>query len=192
VPVVSDQARNLAVAIVSGLLFGTLATFIQVGGEPLVLAFLQNNELVVRGAYWQLITSMLVAPPILLGVVDVLFNAGAVVWLDGILSSTYSEAEYYAVFFFSGLLGNLLSLLNGPESSFGASGGIFGLLAGAVFQKFVEERRIEYGLLVWFLFIFIFSSFFTPYVDWFAHLGGSLFGILAGLYLGERKRQVSL
>jgi len=188
--VVSDQGRNLALVIVLGLVFGAITTFVYFEGVPLVLLLIQNNDLVYRGEIWQLITSLIVAPPIVLGVVDVLFNAAAVVWLDGILSSTYTSEEYYAVFILSGLLGNLLSLLSGPGvSSFGAYGGIFGLLAGAVFQKFMSERRIEYGLLVWFLFIFIFSSFLTPSVDWFAHLGGSLFGVFAGIYLGSRQQE---
>jgi rhomboid protease GluP len=188
--VVSDQGRYLALVIALGLAIGVATTFVYIEGVPLVLLLIQNNDLVYRGAYWQLFTSLIVAPPIVLGVVDVLFNAAAVVWLDGILSSTFTAGEYYAVFILSGLLGNLLSLLSGPEvSSFGASGGIFGLLAGAVFRRFVAERRIEYGLLVWFLFIFIFSSFLTPSVDWFAHLGGSLFGVIAGVYLGSRRQE---
>jgi rhomboid protease GluP len=188
---VSTQGRALALAIVGGLIFGGIAS--AVGGPPLTDLFLQVNSAVYAGFYWQLITSLLVAPPYLLGVVDVLFNALAVIWLDGILSGAYSPTEYFATFILTGLAGNLISLLNGPGvSSFGASGGIFGLLAGAVAEDFASERRVNFGLLVWFLLIFIFSSFTLAYVDWLAHLGGSVFGLLIGYYLGVRRRDFQL
>jgi rhomboid protease GluP len=190
---VSKQGKTLTFAIIGGLVFGGMTWGVSVLGQPLTYFFLQKNSQVYAGAYWQLFTSLVVAPPFSLGVVDVLFNALAVVWLDGMLSGAYDSAEYYATFILSGLAGNLISLLSGPQvSSFGASGGIFGLLAGAVSEDFAAERRINYGLLVWFLLIFIFSSFALAYVDWLAHLGGSLFGLLAGYYLGTKRRNLQL
>jgi membrane associated rhomboid family serine protease len=97
------------------------------------------------------------------------------------------------VFVLSGVIGNAVSLLNGPVAiSFGASGGIFGLLAGAVTLDFVVERRVDYALLVWFLLIFIFSSFALSYVDWFAHFGGAASGLLAGYLLGTIRGRESL
>jgi rhomboid protease GluP len=179
---ISRQGRNLSLAIVAGLVFGL------VGGIPLAYYFVQSNWLVYAGAYWQLLTSLFVVYPSLLGVADVLFNAIAVVWLDGLLSHAFHEAEYYAVFVLSGLVGNIVSLLNGPNVvSFGASGGIFGLLAGAVAQDFTVERRVDYNLLGWFLAVFLFSSFALSYVDWLAHLGGAASGLVAGYLVGARR-----
>jgi membrane associated rhomboid family serine protease len=186
--VVSSQGRNLAVAIVGGLVVGLATSLVSFEGAPLTYILLQVNALVYRGWYWQLFTSMIVVLPGFLGFVDVLFNAMAVVWLDGLLSDAFAPAEYFAVFVASGLAGNLLSLLNGPrEISFGASGGIFGLLAGAVSVDYVVRRRVNYSLLAWFLVVFAFSSFGLSYVDWLAHLGGALFGLAAGYVLGSRR-----
>jgi membrane associated rhomboid family serine protease len=175
-------------AIFGGLVVGLATSLLSIGGVPATYYLLQVNALVYQGWFWQLFTSLLVVLPNSLGVLDVLFNALAVVWLDGLLSNAFAPSEYYFVFVASGLAGNLLSLLNGPrEISFGASGGIFGLLAGAVAVDYAVHRRVNFGLLAWFLLVFIISSFSLPYVDWLAHLGGALLGLSAGYILGRRR-----
>jgi rhomboid protease GluP len=185
---ISKQGKNLSLTIVAGLIFGLVAWGVSINGTPLTYYFIQDNWLVYAGLYWQLFTSLFVVVPTFPGVADVLFNTVAVVWLDGLLSHEFNEVEYYAVFILSGLAGNIASLLNGPNAaSFGASGGIFGLLAGAVAQDFTVERRVDYNLLGWFLAVFIFSSFALSYVDWLAHLGGAAFGLAAGYLLGTRR-----
>ncbi len=189
---ISTQGRNLSLAIVASLVFGLIASEVSIYGIPLINLLVQHNLAVYAGAYWQLLTSLFVVIPLgaaaPLGVADVLFNAVAVVWLDGLLSHAFREEEYYAVFVLSGLAGNMASLLNGPNVvSFGASGGIFGLLAGAVAWDFTVERRVDYNLLGWFLAVFLFSSFALPSVDWLAHLGGAVSGLVVGYLLGTRR-----
>ncbi|MGD0396250.1 MAG: rhomboid family intramembrane serine protease [Nitrososphaerales archaeon] len=190
---ISPQGRNLSLAIIAGLVFGLVASEVSIEGTPLTYYFIQSNWLVYSGLYWQLLTSLFVVVPTSLGVADVLFNALAVVWLDGLLSHEFREVEYYAVFIFSGLTGNIASLLGGPNvASFGASGGIFGLLAGAVAEDFAVERRVDHNLLVWFLAVFLFSTFALPSVDWLAHLGGAVSGLVAGYLLGTERGSETL
>ena len=142
----------------------------------------------MAGGFWQLATSIFVAPPYLIGVVDVAFNATALVWLDGLFSYTYSRKQYYAVFLATGIAGNVLSLANGPSyASFGASGGIFGLLAGVISFDLATNKKLSPSLMLWFAGVFVVSSFLSPSVDWTAHAGGALLGLLLGYMVGVRR-----
>ena len=191
----SEQGRNLIYAVVGGLVTGTAFAFIAIdeaqiygGLVPLYALFLQYNKAVLAGWIWQLITSIIIAPPTLSGILDVAFNAMALAWLDGLLSYTYSTRQYYAVFLATGIAGNIFSLANGPKVvSFGASGGIFGLLAGVISFDLVTNRRVNVGLMLWFGVIFIFSSFVFASVDWIAHAGGALLGLALGYIIGMRR-----
>lgn len=186
---VSKHGKILASAIISGLALGFATWQLKIDGYPSTYLFLQVNSLVYAGWYWQLFTSLIVVAPAAIGIADVLFNAVAVLWLDRLFSGAYSPRQYYAVFVSAGLSGNLLSLLNGPdEISFGASGGIFGLLAGTVAEDYAREQRVNFTLVGWFSLIFVLSSFALPSVNWLAHLGGTLFGLFVGYALGIRRR----
>ena len=89
----------------------------------------------------------------------------------------------------TGVAGNVLSLANGPQViSFGASGGIFGLLAGVVSFDLVTNEKLNPSLIIWFATIFVFSSFLFSYVDWLVHAGGALLGLALGYVLGVRKK----
>ncbi len=184
----SDQGRNLIYVVLGGLAVGTALAFVAVDGVPLTLLLLQDNRAVLSGAVWQLVTSIVVAPPNLTGLGDVVFNVIALAWLDGLFSQAYSKRQYYAVFLVTGIAGNIFSMANGPRLiSFGASGGIFGLLAGVISFDLATSRRLDLSLLLWFVGVFLVSSFLFAYVDWIAHLGGALLGLVLGYVLGARR-----
>ncbi|MDG6906125.1 MAG: rhomboid family intramembrane serine protease [Nitrososphaerota archaeon] len=186
---ISKQGRNLAILIVLGLVLGNVLQFVSFSGVPLTYYLIQINSLVYSGWYLPLITSMIVVFPGYLGLLDVFFNALAVVWVDRLLAYSFPARQYYAVFFITGLAGNLLSLLNGPNTaSAGASGGLFGLLAGAVTVDYALTGRVNRSLLMWFVIIFLMSSF-AGSVDVYAHLGGALVGLAAGYVLGVSRRR---
>jgi rhomboid protease GluP len=186
--VLSEQGRNLIITVVGGLVIGTALAFVAADGAPLYLYFLQTNGLVEMGWVWQLFTSIIVAPPGLTGLFDVAFNAIALSWLDGLFAFAYSKRQYYAVFLITAVAGNIFSLANGPrEVSFGASGGIFGLLAGVISFDITTNKKVDISLLAWFAGVFILSSFLLTYVDWIAHLGGALVGFALGYVVGTRR-----
>jgi membrane associated rhomboid family serine protease len=174
--------------VLGGLAIGTTLAYVRVNGAPLIGLFLQDNSRVVSGRAWQLVTSIIVAPPNLLGVSDVAFNSMALAWLDSLFSLTYSKRQFYAVFLITAVTGNVFSLANGPKTtSFGASGGIFGLLAGVVSFDLATNRRLDRSLLLWFVAVFCVSSFLLESVDWIAHVGGALVGLVLGYALGASR-----
>jgi membrane associated rhomboid family serine protease len=196
----SKPGRNLMILIVSGLLIGFLTSLFSVDGISFVYFLVQVNSLVFQGfGIPSLVTSMIVVlPPIalfqytFLGVEDVFFNAISIFFVDSLLRNTYSPKQYYTVFLLTGLAGNILSLFGEPlyVISFGASGGIFGLVAGAVSADYALNKRVNTWLVMWFVFIFIYSTFAGP-VDIFAHLGGAATGLLAGYLIGRSRSRPS-
>ncbi|MDG6904667.1 MAG: rhomboid family intramembrane serine protease [Nitrososphaerota archaeon] len=184
---ISKQGRNLALLIVAGLPIGFVLSLISFSNVPLVYYLTQYNALVYLGWIPPLLTSMIVVYPSYLGLEDVFFNAIFVIFVDRILAATYTVKQYYAVFLLGGLAGNILSLLGGPNVlSFGASGGLFGLIAGAVTYDYAISRRVNTSLLTWFVIVFVFSSI-AGSVDVFAHLGGAVVGLVVGYIIGSSK-----
>lgn len=198
----SKPGRNLILLILSGLVIGAITSLIYIDGIPLVVFLVQVNALVFqRWGIPSLVTSMIVVlspiPTTLTqgtweGLVDVVFNAISVFFVDSLLRNTYTSKQYYLVFFITGLAGNLLSLVGEPLDtlSMGASGGIFGLVAGAVTADYAIRKRVNYTLVGWFIFVFIYSSL-SPNVDIFAHFGGAAVGLVAGYVIGRSRRQRS-
>ncbi len=191
----SKQGRNLIILIASGVVIGLLASFIFVDNIQVLLFLLQDNYLVYHGWLPALVTSIIVVAPNILGLEDIFFNAIAVFFIDGLLRNVYSPKQYYVVFLLTAIAGNVVSLFGyGPGGgivattlSFGASGGIFGLVAGAVSADYAFNRRVNTALVIWFLIIFVWSALGGS-VDIFAHLGGALVGLAMGFVIGERRR----
>ena len=186
----SKQGKNLAILVLSGLGIGFAFSFIAIDGLPVTDFLIQVNSFVYQGWLVPLVTSIIVAPPTFSGLEDVALNAIALLIFDRLLAFSYTPRQYYIVFLVTGVFGNVLSLLYyGPYfASFGASGGIFGLFAGAVTYNYAVSRKVNTSLVMWFLVIFFLSSFTSPGVNWVAHLGGALLGLPTGYYIGRKRR----
>lgn len=146
-----------------------------------------NGFVVYLHEFYQLFSSILVTD----SAIDAGFNAVAVLILDRLTDDTFNMSRYFLIFFTTALLGNLLTLLEGPQyASAGASGGIFGLIAAAFSYSWAKENRIEITTLVFFLIVFIGSSFLIANVNYVAHLGGAIGGFIAGplLYLSLKPK----
>jgi rhomboid protease GluP len=169
---------------------GTVLTYIKVDGIQLIYFVVQVNSLVSQGFVWQLVTSAIFVYGNLLGLLDAVSNIIALYFIDPLISPVYSRRWFYGTFFSTAVFGNILSYFFYPPFtvSFGASGGIFGLLGGAVSFDYFFNRKVNTYLLAWFLFVFIISTYSTSVVDVFAHAGGTLLGLLIGAYLGNKRR----
>lgn len=150
-----------------------------------ILTLVQINSNIINGEYWRLFTSMFLHADIF----HILSNMIALLLFGAAVENTYSKLEYLLIYFISGLIGNLFSLLLLPLNtiSLGASGAIFGLIGAAFILYAVEGERTLIFLGLFYLAYFIISSF-APGINLWAHLFGLLGGICFG-YIFTRKKK---
>ena len=140
-----------------------------------------NGLVVIQHQYYQLFTSTLVTSSLF----DAGFNAIAVLILDRVTEDSLNKTRYFLVFFLTAILGNILTLLQGPNyASAGASGGIFGIFAALIMFSWLKDKTVDQPSLVLFIVIFIGSSI-LPDVNYVAHIGGAIGGFIAGALLYE-------
>ena len=150
-----------------------------------ILTLVQINSNIINGEYWRLFTSMFLHADIM----HILSNMIALILFGSVVENNYSKLEYLLIYFISGLIGNLFSLLLLPLNtiSLGASGAIFGLIGAAFILYTVEGEKTLIFLGLFYLAYFIVSSF-APGINLWAHLFGLLGGICFG-YIFARKRK---
>ncbi|MBI3826229.1 MAG: rhomboid family intramembrane serine protease [Candidatus Rokubacteria bacterium] len=142
------------------------------------------------GRWWTLITAIYIHGNLL----HILFNMLWVRQLSPAIEELYGPARLVVIFTVAGITGFLASTLAGEPLTIGASGAVFGLLGAIV--AFGHRRGGVFGSMIlrqygqWALVLFVFG-FVMPGVDNFAHAGGFVGGLGAGLVLSlaERRRE---
>lgn len=143
----------------------------------------QYNFLVFSGAYWQLFTSMFIHASIFHLVGNMLFLL--IFGLRG--EEIFSLPEYLLIYLGGGLMGNLLSLVFGPNFlSVGASGAIFAMFGACVIYDRRSVRQSIMGALVYAFFLFFINI--GANVNILAHLGGLAFGLIVGYIIASRRK----
>ncbi len=139
---------------------------------------------------WTLITSMFVHA----GFNHILFNMISLYFLGSFLLRLVGEADFLKVYLIGGLAGNALYILLGPSMvpGVGASGAIFavgGALALMAPKLPVMVFPLPIPVPLWgAMTFFLLISFVMAGIAWQAHLGGFLFGLLAGAFLKRKMR----
>lgn len=172
-------ALNVLVYVYTSVLSGNAL----VTTDDVLVQYGQANWLVMKGWYWQLFTSMFVHVSIehLLG--NMLF-----LLIFGLRAEEMFDAkEYLIIYLLSGLAGNLLTLLFGPDMlSAGASGCIFGMFGATVIYMRRAVGQSIIGALAYAFLLLMFSL--GVGVNVLAHLGGLVIGLIIG-YLVAAKRK---
>ncbi len=176
------------------LIFVNIFLFIFTNFAPpeILLALVQDNRRIIENyEIWRLITSIFVhADPIhLFSNMIALLLFGATVETN----SKITKLEYLIIYFVSGLIGSLFSLLLIPIVdidiiSLGASGAIFGLIGVAFVIVAIDYRPLLF-LALFYVGFFIITSF-SPGINYWAHLFGLLGGIFFGYLFYMRKRKI--
>jgi rhomboid protease GluP len=186
-PVVT-YALLVAIAVCFGLetlLGGSTAirTLVQLGA--------QVNVLVAAGQHWRLITAMFLH----IGPAHLAFNMYALFSLGRDIEGFYGSLRFLAIFFISGIAGNVAYFVAGPNAvSAGASGAIFGLIGAEVaflvsnrslFGSFRRQRLLNLAFLI---VVNLAFGFMNRGINNLAHLGGLVSGLVLGFALTPRHR----
>jgi membrane associated rhomboid family serine protease len=139
---------------------------------------------------WTILTSMFMHS----GFGHIFANMFTLYFFGSHLSSIIGDKKFLLVYFGGGILGNILFvLLSYPFSTaIGASGAVFAI-AGALVVLNPRIRVYVFFILplpLWaaVIFGFLILSFF-PGVAWQAHLGGLVFGLIAGYFFRRDLRR---
>jgi rhomboid protease GluP len=149
----------------------------------LITQYGQVNSYVMNGWYWQLFTAMFVH----VSIVHLFGNMFFLLIFGLRAEEFFSLPEYLLIYFLSGLTGNLLTLLFGPDMvSAGASGAIFGVFgACTIYARRAIGQSIMTALLFSFFLLLISAG---PDVNNLAHFGGLIVGLLAGYVLAVKRK----
>jgi rhomboid protease GluP len=180
-------ALNIAIYIYGAVVGGDLFEM----SNNVIMSLGQVNIFVLYlGAYYQLFTSMFIHASIVHLVGNMLFLL--IFGLRG--EEMFSLPEYLGIYLIGGLVGNVLSLVPTilyPDAfynfvSVGASGAIFALFGACIIYDRRQMRQSILGALVFAGFLFIINI--GPSVNIFAHLGGLVFGLIAGYIIASRRK----
>ncbi|MHA2495020.1 MAG: rhomboid family intramembrane serine protease [Candidatus Hodarchaeales archaeon] len=145
-----------------------------------------NRAIMEEGQIYRLGTALFVHAHIVHLLSNLLFLS-----IFGIrLEDMRSSRELVAIYFISGLVGNLLTLLWGLEYlSVGASGAVFGVFGGnLMFLRRYYRQQMRTAFFIAFIFFTITIGVDTNVL---AHAGGLCTGLLFGYYIGRRSMSSS-
>ena len=143
------------------------------------------NELIARGEYWRLVTSIFLH----IGFAHLLFNSLALYTFGTDLEKIYGAGKFSFIYLAAGIVGSLASYQFSASISAGASGAIFGLIGlslvfGFRYRPVIPPRlksRFGAGVMPVILYNVLYGLRPGSHIDNFAHLGGLAAGIVLGL-----------
>ena len=189
------RALRGGIVATKALLFAIAAVFVVevVTGGPRALFYGPDQQrlfelgamqplAIADGQYWRLFSAMFLHA----GLLHIGFNAYAL-WLFGSsIESTYGRTRFILIYFGAGFLASAASYAFGPVDALGvgASGAIFGVF-GAFIAYNYRRRHLALAAanLRWAMTMILLNvllAFGFSGIDWRAHLGGVIAGVLAG------------
>jgi len=165
---------KLLITVISGFY---LACLLMPGLEEQL--FLNRYLVFNNGEYWRLLTVALTHA----GLTHLFFNMYSLLVLGNMLESAIGRNKFLAIFLISQIGASFASIYFGAINlvSVGASGAIFGLFGAMVVisKRFGLETKSTYVIVG----INFAIGFIFPGIDWHAHLGGFITGLLAAAFL---------
>lgn len=136
--------------------------------------------------YWRLVTPIFMHA----GYPHLLVNGMSLYFVGTLYERCVGRVRFLVVYMVAGVGGNVLSLAALPDLGVGASGAIFGIFGALGVYAFVNRavfglisRRLV-GSVLGLSALNLLLPLADPQVDGWAHVGGLLTGIIAGLVAG--------
>ncbi len=171
-----DRTRGLT-PVVRALIAVNVVVFLLTNAHPIWQAmYAQIPSEVARGQTYRMLTAAFLHANFL----HILFNMFALAILGPPVEEVMGRRRFLALYLLSALGGSVLSYVLGPinVAGVGASGAIFGVF-GAWFC-IARSRRAETSGIVVIIAINLAFGLLDPAIDWRAHVGGLIAGLIFG------------
>ncbi len=155
----------------------------------LQIGALQRDSVLINGEYYRLLTSLFMH----VNFIHLLSNLLAIVIFGSRLERYMGSLNLMFIFLLGGLTGNVVTIIMSDVASVGASGGAFALIGTLYVLTKRFNRSIDgLGSHLFFMYILINVSlgFLIPNVNNMAHIGGLIFGMIAGFIHTPQKKEV--
>jgi membrane associated rhomboid family serine protease len=137
---------------------------------------------IATGQYWRLFTAMFLHA----GILHIAFNAYALYLFGNVVEVELGRVRLIVLYLVTGLCASAVSYAFGPPTvaAVGASGAIFGLF-GVFFAYSWRRRELAFyaarvRTATMLIVLNLVISFSIPGIDWRAHVGGLVSGVVAG------------
>jgi membrane associated rhomboid family serine protease len=162
--------------VVALLIGANVVAFLLTGGGTSIERFSQWGVRVASGQYYRLITAAFLHANVL----HIVFNMAALLIFGPTVEAAIGRVRFAALYLLAALGGSVCSYLFSSPSvqAVGASGAIFGVL-GAYFA-IARARRAETSGIAILIALNLVISFADPVIDWRAHVGGLVTGLVIG------------
>ncbi len=147
-------------------------------------------DYIKAGEIYRLFTSMFIHA----GILHLLCNMYCLYILGPQLESFFGKIKFLLIYLFSGISGNLMSMLFTSGASVGASGAIFGLFGAMLYFGYhyrVYLGNIMKSQLIPLILMNLLFGFAMKGIDNAAHIGGLIGGALITIALGVKYRSTN-
>ena len=149
---------------------------------------------ILNGQWWRLLTCCFVH----FGLMHFGLNMVSLLVVGGVEETMWGRLRYLILYLISGVCGSCAMVIRHPEGvGAGASGAIWGLMAGLVAWVFLNRRYIGHGASQWLrrlMFVVVLNAAlsFLPQISAAAHFAGGAAGLIAAVLLNEERFARSL
>jgi membrane associated rhomboid family serine protease len=169
--------RSRATPVVLALIVLNAVAFLLTSLHPVwKIDYAQIPAAVAHGQAYRLLTAAFVHE----NFTHLLFNMASLFIMGPVVEEALGTRRFLSLYLLAALGGSVCSFLFGPVfvAGVGASGAIFGIF-GAWFSL-ARANRSETGAIMLLIAVLLAYSFYDTAIDWRAHVGGLVTGVIAG------------